>query len=1151
VWTTDIFGVTQDANGYDKRCDVYVNASGIPLATVDDDLYVQVTDTSGGIVLSHDPLIFIVPNSSITVTLDKKGNPFGAFTKQGPICPYAESTNGIYKVYVSADDSFPTSNSFTDNFSVRLGDPGISKMCYTLVPGSIQQLAYTITVTNFGGETLGVAVEDVLPSVLTNAKYRLDGTLKGDWPTSNTVSLGLVEADAVHTIEIYVDVPAGLATIGPNTAKVSSTSIDDNIGNNSSTCTNGIAGVTAINVTKTVDPTSVSEPGGSVTFTVVIENTGTVALTLLDSVSTLDDSIYGDVANSGNTLITSTTAVLPQTIIAGSFYEFSFSATVSGDAGDTETDTITATAEDAAGKVVSAEDSATVTITNIPSSISVTKTANPTFMSEPGGTVTFTVIVENTSTVDSVTIDSLIDDQFGDISDNCVPALPATLAPGETITCSFSKNVSGNAGETHTNVATATGTDDDGYPLEESDTATVTFTDVLPTITVQKTANPTSVPETGGAVTFTVKVTNTSLEPVTLTNLVDDIHGNLNGQGTLVVPQTIPAGDFYQGTFTVTLSGDAGDSETDIVSATVQDNDGNSVTETDDATVTFTDVLPSITVQKTANPTSVTEPGGMVTFTVRVTNDSAEILTLFSLVDDIHGDLNGQGTLSVPQNIPVGGFYEGTFTATVLGNSGDTETDTVTAKARDDELNETTETDTADVVIVGARMTFGPDGAINAIGDEHTFTAHLEINDGTGWQDAGDETISIVKTSGPGTLSTGPYVTDSSTGLVSVTLNSDTPGVTIVTASWNGTVLSTSVSASDPADKTWVEIGARMTLTPDGATNKVTDPHILTAHLEIYDGTSWQNADGETIAISITSGPGALSAGPYVTDTNGLVDVTLNSAVSGVIIVTASWNGTILSSPVSASDTADKTYVDGYVTITPGEAVNAVGDEHTFTITAYAQGAIPTSWNLVLHDVTPTPSSETLTGPAIAGDGMSASWQLTINNLDPGVFTASASVDITFGTTVVSVSADGTGNNSAPADKTYVDARMDFGPDGATNAIGDEHTFTVHLEINDGTGWQDADGETVIVDIISGPGTLGGGPYVTDANGLVDVTLNSDVAGVTNVTASWNGTILGTSANASDPSDKTWVDARMTFGPDGAINAIGDEHTFTDRTGFV
>ena len=110
------------------------------------------------------------------------------------------------------------------------------------------------------------------------------------------------------------------------------------------------------------------------------------------------------------------------------------------------------------------------------------------------------------------------------------------------------------------------------------------------------------------------------------------------------------------------------------------------MSDDDDATVTITDVASSIVVTKTANPTSLPEPGGNVDFTVRIDNTSAvDTVTISSLIDDIHGNLNGQGNCSVPQVIAVGGFYECTFTASVNGSPGYSETDTVTASGTDDD----------------------------------------------------------------------------------------------------------------------------------------------------------------------------------------------------------------------------------------------------------------------------------------------------------------------------------------------------------------------------------------------------------------------------------------------------------------------------------
>jgi hypothetical protein len=48
---------------------------------------------------------------------------------------------------------------------------------------------------------------------------------------------------------------------------------------------------------------------------------------------------------------------------------------------------------------------------------------------------------------------------------------------------------------------------------------------------------------------------------------------------------------------------------------------------------------PEIVVEKTANPTSVNEPGDSVTFTVQVTNSSASEVTLNPLEDNIYGDI--------------------------------------------------------------------------------------------------------------------------------------------------------------------------------------------------------------------------------------------------------------------------------------------------------------------------------------------------------------------------------------------------------------------------------------------------------------------------------------------------------------------------------
>jgi uncharacterized repeat protein (TIGR01451 family) len=301
----------------------------------------------------------------------------------------------------------------------------------------------------------------------------------------------------------------------------------------------------------------------------------------------------------------------------------------------------------------------TITNTRKPSGIEIDKVASPTSVAEPGGQVTFTLTIRNTSPADTVTLTELADSIYGDLfsKGDCGTLDGAQLAPDDQAaggpdeaTCSFTQLVSGNAGDQHHNVATVNGHDEDERPVTANDSADVGITDVAPSITVTKTADPVTLPEPGGPVEFTVEVKNNSVssDPVTITSLVDDPDGpgpaqpvDLDGLGSCDVPQTIQPGATYTCTFTRTVTGNAGDQKTDVVTASGHDNDENPVSDDDDATVTLTDVASSLALEKTASPTSVQSPGGDVTFTIVVRNTSAvDAVTIDTLVDNVYGDRN-------------------------------------------------------------------------------------------------------------------------------------------------------------------------------------------------------------------------------------------------------------------------------------------------------------------------------------------------------------------------------------------------------------------------------------------------------------------------------------------------------------------------------
>ncbi len=285
-----------------------------------------------------------------------------------------------------------------------------------------------------------------------------------------------------------------------------------------------------------------------------------------------------------------------------------------------------------------------------------------------------------------------------------------------------------------------------------------------PVIVVTKTADPVSMDEPGGNVTFSVEIANNSVssDPVTITVLDDDIHGDLNGQGTCSVPQTIASGDSYSCSFDANVSA----SETDTVTASGTDEEGTAVSGFDDVTVTITDATPVIVVTKTADPVSMDEPGGNVIFSVEIANNSvsSDPVTITVLDDDIHGDLNGQGTCSVPQTIASGDSYSCSFDAKVSAS----ETDTVTASGMDDEGTPVTGFDDATVTLTDTTP---------ASHSEYFSATIFELDDGT--------TLEKVIINGPPDPPLGYYLEKFSVLLPEPNRESGTNSLTVPAYDWS------------------------------------------------------------------------------------------------------------------------------------------------------------------------------------------------------------------------------------------------------------------------------------------------------------------------------------------------------------------------------
>ncbi len=406
----------------------------------------------------------------------------------------------------------------------------------------------------------------------------------------------------------------------------------------------------SIVVTKTADPISLPEPGGPVTYAVEVENT---SATDEVTITSLVDDKFGDLDGKGS-------CDVPQTIAAGSSYSCELSGDVSGDAGDTHVNTVTASGTDDDGDAVSDDDDATVTLTDVMPAISVEKIADPTSVAEPGGDVGYTVKVANGSQVEALHLTSLMDDKFGDLDGKGTCDVPQSIAVGGSYTCTFTEHVSGNAGSTHVNTVTATGSDDDQNEVSANDDATVAFTNVSPTVDVTKDANVESVNEPGGDVIFTATVWNTSHEDVSLTSLVDSVYGNLDkndagnhswvsslcdtGTTLSATDGTKGGADTYACTFVGAVKGEGPATHQNEVTAVITDDEGDTATDKDTATVAINDVPPppppppapqidlSVTKVDAPDPAKL---NGQIGYTMLVRNAGPSTATGVTLADPL------------------------------------------------------------------------------------------------------------------------------------------------------------------------------------------------------------------------------------------------------------------------------------------------------------------------------------------------------------------------------------------------------------------------------------------------------------------------------------------------------------------------------------
>jgi LPXTG-site transpeptidase (sortase) family protein len=580
---------------------------------------------------------------------------------------------------------------------------------------------YTITVTNnpTRGTAINLSISDNLPSDFTFASTTsvslsggatrpstADPTAGDTDPTWGTFEIpggGQIEITFVVNIAPSVldgtyDNPALTTYADPQrTTSGGTTSASYDSASSSGEDVTVVSQNPALDVTKSETSAGPYGVGDTITYDIVVENTGNVTLTgvtVSDPVATVGACapVQPSTLAPGATMTCAASYVVTQADIdAGSFTN-----TATADSGETGPDT----------------DSETVTFTQT-AALDVTKSETSAGPYGVGDTITYDIVVENTGDVTLTGVTA--SDPVATVG-ACTPAQPSSLTPGATMTCAASYVVTQadvDAGS-FTNTATA----DSAETGPDTDDETVTFTQMAALEIVKEVGTSPAGPwidtsitvDVGDDVYYRITVENTG--NVTLTGiLVSDPDVDTSGctwtdplgvgLSTSCVVGPVVA---VAGTNTNTATADSVEAGPESDGAEYQTT---GVNVTDPAVV------------KTGDPATAAV-GDTVVFTLVITNEGTVTATNVRVVDPVPSFLTVTNVVSVPAataDNSVGNTVDllyatvaptDTFTvtiATIVNSSatppGGPNVVTLTADADDDPTNNT-DTATITIVIGGA-----------------------------------------------------------------------------------------------------------------------------------------------------------------------------------------------------------------------------------------------------------------------------------------------------------------------------------------------------------------------------------------------------------------------------------------------------------------
>ena len=379
----------------------------------------------------------------------------------------------------------------------------------------------------------------------------------------------------------------------------------------------------ALELTKSVAPSSFSAAGQSLTYTYVIRNTGTT--TSVDGPFTVTDS--------------KPLTVLGVSYAAGTPFPCG-AGPLAPDATTSCTATYITTASDVTADTVS--NSATASGSGLTSgpayemanfsgpALTLTKTPTlPTFQGS-GSVISYSYVIRNTGAAVLSGPFSVTDDHLGTFTCGTGP-----LAAGATTSCTATYTVtSGDASAGFvTNTATVSGNGITSNPVE----ATVVQAQV-PGITVAKSASPSIYSAAGAAITYTYTVTNTGNTSLASVTISDNHIGSPPGTAFACGSGTLAAGAQRTCTATYTTTAadvSAGSVTNSATASAVSGSGGNQVTVTSNpAAATISMAAPALTMAKSVTETSFSTVGTVLHYSYLVKNTGNVTVTGPSRIAD-------------------------------------------------------------------------------------------------------------------------------------------------------------------------------------------------------------------------------------------------------------------------------------------------------------------------------------------------------------------------------------------------------------------------------------------------------------------------------------------------------------------------------------